>query len=77
MAGFDDYEVKYRNIKVKISDGTIITGMVNILTFTRLSEYLKQSNDKFITVTENNEDAGQKKATLINKEHIIWADTWE
>lgn len=73
---FTEYEVKYRNIKVKISDGTIITGQVNILTFTRLSEYLKQSNDKFIVVTELG-DCEQKKATLINKEHIIWADTWE
>ncbi|MBP1700624.1 MAG: putative cytosolic protein [Deltaproteobacteria bacterium] len=52
---FTEYEVKYRNIKVKISDGTIITGQVNILTFTRLSEYLKQSNDKFIVVTETGE----------------------
>ncbi len=73
---FTEYEVKYRNIKVKISDGTIITGQINILTFTRLSEYLKQSNDKFIVVTD--QGAGeQKKATLINKEHIVWADTWE
>jgi len=77
MAQNIDYAKNYQNIKVKISDGTVITGKINIMNFSRLSEYLKQSNDRFITIlAEETEDAG-KKATIVNKDHIIWADTWD
>lgn len=72
-----DYAKNYQNIKVKISDGTVIAGKINIMNFSRLSEYLKQSNDRFMTIlVGETEDAG-KKATIVNKDHIIWADTWD
>jgi hypothetical protein len=72
-----EYEKKYRNIKVKVSDGSIITGQINIMTFARLSDYLKQSNDKFIAITCENNPDDCNRATIINKEFIIWAETWD
>ncbi len=71
----NQYVKNYKNIKVKISDGNIITGQINITNFSRLSEYLKQSSDKFITIVVDN-SGEEKRTTLVNKEHIIWADTW-
>jgi hypothetical protein len=72
-----DYAKNYQNIKVKISDGSVISGKINIMNFTRLSEYLKQSNDKFITILSVEAKGAEKKATIVNKDHIIWADTWD
>jgi hypothetical protein len=77
MAQIVEYEKNYKNIKAKISDGSIITGKMNILNFTRLSDYFKQSNDKFITIHSEETERGTKKATIVNKDHIIWADTWD
>ncbi len=72
-----EYEKKYRNIKVKVSDGSIVTGQINIMTFARLSDYLKQSNDKFIAITSGKNDENSNRATIINREYILWAETWD
>jgi len=77
MAQIVEYEKNCKNIKAKISDGSIITGKINILNFARLSDYLKQSNDKFITIHSEETERTAKKATIVNKDHIIWADTWD
>jgi hypothetical protein len=77
MAQNIDYAKNYQNIKAKISDGTIITGKINIMNFARLSEYLKQSSDRFITILSEETESAGKKATIVNRDHIIWADTWD
>ena len=71
-----DYAKKYKNIKVKVSDDTIIAGTINIGDFQRLSDYLKSSNDHFITIFSA-EEGNEKKVAIINREHIIWAETWD
>jgi hypothetical protein len=45
-----DYVKNYKNLRAKISDGSIVIGKINIMSYARLSEYLKQSNDRFITI---------------------------
>ncbi len=77
MAQIIDYVKNYKNIKAKISDGSVISGKINIMSFARLSEYLKQSNDKFITILSEETEGGVPKATIVNRAHIIWADTWD
>lgn len=71
------YEVNFKNIKVKISDGTIVTGKVNVVAFNRLSDYLKRSPDNFITISEIKDEHDPNKIVIINRNHIIWVDTWE
>ena len=77
MAQIIDYVKNYKNINAKISDGAIITGKINIMSFGRLSEYFKQSNDKFITILSEETEGTAKKATIVNRDHIISADTWD
>jgi hypothetical protein len=77
MAHNIDYAENYKNIKARISDGSIITGKINIMNYARLSEYLKQSNDRFITILSEVTEGAGKKATIVNKDYIIWADTWD
>jgi len=77
MAQNIEYAKNYQNVKVKISDGSLITGKINIMNFSRLSEYLKQSTDKFITILSEETKGAEKKTTIVNKDHIIWADTWD
>ena len=77
MAKGIDYIKNDKNIKAKITDGSIITGKINILDFSRLSDYFKQTNETFITILAEETERGAKKATIVNKDHIIWADTWD
>ena len=77
MPQMGNYVVNYKNIIVKTSDGSVISGKTNIDAFGRLTEYLKQGTDRFITVFS--EEAGEKakQVTIVNKDHIIWANTWD
>lgn len=71
-----DYEVNYKMVTIKTSDGSNITGKINIRGCRRLSEYFKDTSEKFITVMpEQTEDEAKKKTTLVNKEYIIWVNT--
>jgi hypothetical protein len=72
-----DYAINYKNISVRISDGTIITGKINTAHYARLSDYLKATNDKFITITADATEATPQKVSIVNREHIVWADTWD
>jgi hypothetical protein len=65
------YEINYQSITVKASDDSIIDGKVNITSYARLSDMLKHSPEKFITIICENED-GTKWVTIVNKEHIVW-----
>lgn len=72
------YEVNFKNIKTKLSDGTVITGKVNIAAgFSRISDYLKRSSDNFITISSVEDENTPNKIVIINRNHIIWADTWD
>lgn len=71
------YEVNFKNIRVKVSDNTVITGKVNITAFNRLSDYLKRSPDNFITISEIKDENEPNKVVIINRAHIIWVDTWD
>lgn len=73
----ENYDVNYKNIMVKTSDDSVIIGKTNICNFGRLSEYLKQGSDKYITVYSEETEESAKKVTLINREYIIWASTWD
>jgi len=77
MPQVGNYVVNYKNIIVKTSDGSVISGQTNIVAFGRLTEYLKQGTDKFITVFSDETEDTSKKVTIINKDHIIWANTWD
>jgi hypothetical protein len=72
-----DYAINYKNIAVKVSDGSVITGKINIMNFTRVSEYFKAERDRFITVVSEGIEGVPQKATIINKEHIVLAETWD
>ena len=77
MGQLVDYIKNYKNVTLKIRDGSTITGKINNFNFTRLSDLLRQTNDKFITVLHEDSDEGAKRAIIINKEHIILAETWD
>jgi CO/xanthine dehydrogenase Mo-binding subunit len=66
------YEINYQSITIKASDDSIIAGKVNTTSYARLSDMLKHSPEKFVTIICENVD-GTKGITIVNKEHIVWA----
>ena len=67
------YEVNFKKVTVKMSDGTSITGKVNITSFQRLSDLFRQSRDNFLTLAV--EEGGVQKVVMLNKAYIVFAES--
>jgi hypothetical protein len=69
-----EFEKNYKGICVKVSDGSMIKGKINLTNYSRISDMLKNSTDKFITVVADEHSQDAQKVYIINKEFIIWAE---
>ena len=75
MSTIGGYDLVYSDITVKLTDGSVIKGQVNHgHDFKRLSDYLKLSADKFITIVSEDTAKDSKKVLVVNKDQIVWAD---
>ncbi len=66
------WEVNYRQVTVKMSDGLVYTGRVNIRQFPRLSDFFRNTEDRFLVVISEPDEA--QKIMLLNKNFIVWAE---
>jgi hypothetical protein len=69
-----EFEKNYKGICVKISDGSMVKGKINLTNYQRISDMLKNSNEKFITVVGDDKSQDANKVYIINKEFMIWAE---
>jgi small nuclear ribonucleoprotein (snRNP)-like protein len=75
MSPIGGYDLIYSDITVKLTDGSIIKGQVNHgHDYKRLSDYIKLTADKFITIVAEDPAKNLKKVLVINKDQIVWAD---
>lgn len=75
MAEVAKYDIHYKTVTIKTSDGSTVTGKVNITSHPRVSDMLKHTTDKFVTVLSEEGEGGPRRVSIINKEYIIWAET--
>jgi hypothetical protein len=67
------WEVNLKSASVKMLDGSLITGVINIRDFGRLSDFVKKSQDNFLLVVSA--DDQPKKTFILNKNYIVWIET--
>ena len=68
----DQWLRNYKKVTVKMTDGSVIKGKINIKEFTRLSMLFKTSPDNFITLVPEEDP---NKAIIINKNYVLWAES--
>jgi hypothetical protein len=68
-----EWEVNFAEVTVKMSDGTLFAGKVNIRNFPRLSDFLKSATDPFIVIVSD-EETSTGRVHMVNKNYIIWAE---
>ncbi len=67
------FEINYKKVTVKMADGLVYTGKVNIHNCSRLSDFFRNTNDRFlVAITEPDET---EKVMFLNKNFILWAET--
>jgi len=65
----------YKTARIKISDGSVIQGKVNIGEFNRLSDSVKAGDEKFLVLVGTLGDENQEKTYIIHKDKIVWIQT--
>jgi hypothetical protein len=70
-----EWEVHFRRVTVKMSDGSAFTGKVNIRTFQRLSDFFRTADDRFIVLLSEGEQP--QRVLMLNKTYIVWAEAAE
>jgi len=70
----ESYVTNYKNVIVRISDGSTIKGKVNIRdTHHRLSDFFRLSQEQFITVISDESKEDSQNVFFVNKNYIVWA----
>ena len=69
-----EFEKNFKMISVKVSDGSTVKGKINLTNYQTISDMLKNSTDRFITVVGDEQGQNAGKVYIINKEFIIWAE---
>ena len=62
----------YKKVTIKMRDGSVLKGKINIKDFPRVSMLFKTSPDNFVTIVTEEDP---KKALIINKNHVIWVES--
>jgi len=70
----DAWVKKFKTVKVKLKDGTIITGKLNIGEYARVFDYFRSSPDQYFILSDAEHDEQSGKVVIINKNEIVWAE---
>lgn len=68
----DSWARNYKRVTIKMTDGSIIKGRINIKETGRLSHLFKTLPEDFITVVP---EESSKKVFIVNKNYILWAES--
>ena len=68
----ESWEVNLKQVIIKMADGSVFGGEVNVRGFKRLSDFLRATDDRFIVILLDREKS--KKAVMVNKNFILWAE---
>ncbi|HDJ28511.1 MAG TPA: hypothetical protein ENF28_04605 [Proteobacteria bacterium] len=78
--GNEKHQMKREAVKMKLSDGSMIYGEVNLLSeggVSRLSELFTKSESPFIVVFNATKQGREGQLYVVSKSHIIWVSPVE
>ncbi len=70
----DQYRTEYKKITLRTSDGSTMTGKVNIGIKERVSDLFTKTESRFIVLLNAEASSGSGKVLFINKDHIVWVE---
>lgn len=68
------YKEEYRKISIRTSDGSSLSGKVNIGIKVRVSDLFTRTDDPFIVLSDVKQGDSSQKVLFINKNHIVWVE---
>jgi hypothetical protein len=71
------HQVNYKNVTVKLKDGTVLNGKVNIYPKTRISDVLMSKDKTFVIIVEGGAADREYQTIVVNKKEVVWAEPEE
>ena len=73
----ENYQVEYRKITLRTTDGSTINGKVNIGQKQRVSDIFTSSEELFVVLVDVSYKESFGKTMFVNKRHIVWVEPEE
>jgi hypothetical protein len=81
ITGGDDMETimdggltNYKTVVVKLGDGTILNGKVNVPPNGRLSDVFTSKEKTFVIIVESDSVERSYDTIVVNKQEVVWAE---
>jgi uncharacterized protein DUF6812 len=71
---FTKHSTNYVGVTVKLVEGTMFDGKINILPHKRLSDFINSIDKGFVVVIEGSSLEIQNKTVFINKNKVAWVE---
>ena len=69
-----EFQARYVKVAIKMIDGAILNGKVNLSSKQRVSDLFTKSSNPFIVVVGALTKQAEDKIMFLNKNHIIWVE---
>lgn len=70
----DGYRTNYKYVTVKLTDGTILYGKVNIHPNKRVSDAFVGADKTFVILVESDSAERSYQTVVVNKKEVVWAE---
>lgn len=72
-----DYATVYKSATLKLIDGTLLQGKVNISPHRRISDFMNSREKSFVVVIEGSSHEILTKTIFVNKSNVAWIEPEE
>ena len=72
-----DYVTVYKSATLKLVDGTLLQGKINIAPHKRISDFMNSREKSFVVVVEGSSHEILTKTLFVNKSKVAWIEPEE
>jgi hypothetical protein len=64
----------YKDVTVKLTDGTVLNGKINIHSSGRISDVITSKEKAFIILVESDSTERSYQTIVVNKKEVVWVE---
>jgi hypothetical protein len=64
----------YKDVTVKLTDGTVLNGKVNIYSYDRISDVFTNKKKTFVIIVESDSAERSYQTIIVNKKEVVWVE---
>ncbi|MCK5311465.1 MAG: hypothetical protein KAJ62_05120 [Desulfobacteraceae bacterium] len=68
----DDYPTEETKVKIKLINGSNLTGVINTVGFDRLSDFFEKNQSNFIKVYKASVTGSDNSTIILNKSNVLY-----